>query len=207
MLSAASSNGRLVGGLAAVGFAMILTACSSSGTPSATSSFGQSGVVTTLPGVETCETRTGPNDAPPEVYRQQYATGLAKQLKDRLDAYDSAVDSGDSQRIGESAALLAGEVRADAKLVTDFPRLYGCYDRGVLADVRRAAEAFGSQLDGMSCAGADICKKVHAEIPNLVGRAKPQQRAFVVAINTYAAQFGGEQLPMPRTTAGFKMRL
>ena len=207
MLSAASSNGFLVGGMAAVGVAMILTACSSSGTPSATSSSGQSGVATTLPGADTCANHTGPNDASPEFYRQQYDTGLAKQLKDRLDTYGSAVDSGDSQRIGESAAVLAGEVRADAKLVSDFPRLYGCYDKGVLADVVKAAEAFGTQLDAMSCSGAEMCKKVHADTPNLVGRAKPQLRSFVSAINTYAAQFGGEQLPMPRNTAGFKMRV
>lgn len=206
-MSGAGSDMRAVVGLAVLGLATALIACSPSETPSASSSVSHPGVVTTLPGVETCENRTLPNDESPELYRERYAKGLATTLKNKLNDYDSAVDASDSQRIGESGLALATEVRVDVKLVTEFPRLYGCYDRTVLNTLKGATEAFGTALDALSCSGADACRKIQAEIPTLVWRVKPQERSYVVAINAYAAQFGGEQLPMPRTTAGFKMRL
>jgi hypothetical protein len=204
--SGVSSHRRAVGGLAVLGIAMTLTACSSSGAPAGTSSTTHSGVVTTVPGGETCESRTGVNDASPDFYRQQYATGLAAQLKNKLGAYDSAVESGDSQRISDSAYALGDEIRVDARLV-DVPRLFGCYDQRVLAGLESATEALETALDALSCSGVNACNRNPAEVPALAGRAKPQERSYVAAINAYAAQFGGEQLPLPRITAGFNMRV
>ena len=185
---------------------MTLTACSSPATREGTSSTTHSGVVTTVPGVPTCESRTGPNDASPDFYRQQYATGLAGQLKNKLDAYNSAVESGDSQPIGDAAYALGNEIRVDARLV-NVPQLFGCYDQRVLAGLKSAAEALETALDALSCPVINACKSNQAEVPALVGRATPQERSYVAAINAYAAQFGGEQLPLPRIVAGFKMRL
>jgi hypothetical protein len=203
-LSGVSSNRCAVGRLVMLGVAMTLTACGSPG--AGVSSTTHSGLVTTVPGGETCEGRTGQNDASPDFYRQQYATGLAKQLKERLNAYDSAVESGASQQIGDAAYALGNEIRVDAKLV-NVPRLFGCYDLKVLTGLVNAADVFATTLDVLSCTGVNECKRNAAEVPGLVGRAKPQERSYVVAINAYAAQFGGEQFPLPRTTAGFKMRV
>ena len=44
-------------------------------------------------------------------------------------------------------------------------------------------------------------------MPGLVAHAKPQERTYIEAINAYAAQFGGEQIPLPKSVAAFKMRV
>jgi hypothetical protein len=200
-----ASNRRAVGSAVVLGVAMALTACRSSGTPAGSPSTTRSGVVTTIPGGETCKGRTGQNDAPPEFYQQQYATGLAKQLKDKLSAYDSAVESDDSQHIGDAAYALGTEIRDDARLV-NIPRLFGCYDQKVLTRLQNATNTFATTLDGLSCTGPNVCQSNKTEVPRLAAQAKPQERTYVEAINAYAAQFGGEQLPLPRGMAGFKMR-
>jgi hypothetical protein len=189
---------RAVGGLAILGVAVALTACGSSGTPASSSSSSRAGVVTTAAGGDSCQGRTAPNEASPDFYRQQYSTQLVKQLKERLGAYDSAVDSADPQHIGDAASALSIEVRADARLVS-IPRLFGCYDQKVLSGLLDATEAFGSTLDVLPCAGTNTCNRKQTEVPGLVARARPQERTYVVAINAYAAQFGGEQLPLPQT--------
>jgi hypothetical protein len=201
-----ASNRRAAGGLAIVGITTALTACGSLGTPAGSSSTTRSGVVTTVPGGETCAGRTGQNDASPDFYRQQYATGLAKQLKDKLSAYDSAVESGNSQHIGDAAYALSTEIRDDARLVK-IPRLFGCYDQTVLTRLQNATDAFATTLDTLSCTGVNVCHSDKAEVPRLAARANPNERTYVEAINTYAAQFGGEQLPLPKAMAGFRMRI
>jgi hypothetical protein len=163
-------------------------------------------VVTTVPGGQTCAGRAGQNDAQPEFYQQQYAAGLAKQLKDKLSAYDSAVESGDSQHIGDAAYALGTEIRDDARLV-NIPRLFGCYDQGTLTRLQNATTTFATMLDGLSCTGINVCQSNKAEVPGLVAQAKPQGRTYVGAINAYAGQFGGEQIPLPKSVAGFKMRV
>ena len=201
-----ASNGRAVSGLAILGIATALTACGSLGTPAGSSSTTRSGVVTTVSGGETCAGRTGQNDASPDFYQQQYATGLAKQLKDKLNAFDSAVESGESQHIGDAAYALSIEIRDDARLVK-IPRLFGCYDQRVLTRLQNATDAFATTLDTLSCTGANVCHSDKTEVPHLAAQANPHERTYVEAINAYAAQFGGEQLPLPRAMAGFKMRI
>jgi hypothetical protein len=138
-------------------------------------------VVTTVPGGQTCAGRAGQNDAPPEFYQQQYATGLAKQLKDKLSAYESAVESGDSQHIGDAAYALGAEIRDDARLV-NIPRLFGCYDQGALTRLQNATTTLATTLDGLSCTGINACQSNKAEVPGLVAQAKPQERTYVEAI-------------------------
>ena len=191
---------RMGGGLALAGIAMTLTACGSSGTPTGSSSSG-AGVVTTMSGGDTCAGRANQHEASPDFYQQQYATGLAKQLNDRLKAYDSALDSIDPHSIGDAASTLDSEIRADARLV-NVPRLYGCYDPKTLTALQNATNEFADTLDALSCAGNNLCNRKPTEVPGLVTQAKPQERTYVHAINAYAAQFGGEQLPLPQTPRG-----
>jgi hypothetical protein len=188
-----ASNWRAFGGLAILGFAMALTACGSSGTPGGASSSGP-GAVTTLPGNETCEGRSPQNAAPPDVYRQTYADNLATPLKERLRTYDSATESGDSQRIGQAAGSLGTDIRADARLV-NIPRLYGCYDQKVLTRLQNATEEFATTLDSLSCASDNMCNRKQTEVPALVAQAVPQERTAIEAFNAYADQFGGMHIP------------
>jgi hypothetical protein len=191
---------RMGGGLALAGIAMALTACGPSGTPTGSSSSG-AGVVTTMSGGDTCAARANQHDASPDFYQQQYATGLANQLNDKLKTYDSALDSLDPHNIGDAAGALDSEVRADARLV-NVPRLYGCYDPKILTGLQNATNSFAEALDALSCAGNNLCNRKPTEVAGLVATAKPQERTYVQAINAYAAQFGGEQLPLPKTPLG-----
>jgi len=197
-----ASNRRALGALALLGIAMALTACGSPGTPGGSSS-SWPGVVTTLPGNETCAGQAPQNAAPPDVYRRQYADDLANPLKDRLRAYDSATESGDSQRIGQAAGSLGTDIRADARLV-DIPRLYGCYDQKVLTRLQSATESFATTLDALSCASDDMCNRKQTEVPVLVAQAASQERTVIEAFNAYAAQFGGMQIP--RSSAAPRVR-
>jgi hypothetical protein len=178
---------------------MALAACGSSHTPALSSS--SVGVVTTMAGGDTCQGRSAPNDATPDFYRQQYADGLANPLEDRLKTYGLAAFSGDPHRIGDAAAALDTDIRADARLV-NVPRLYGCYDRTVLARLQNATETFATTLDALSCAAANMCNRKQTEVPSLAAQAAPEERTYVEALDAYADQFGGEQLPVPRASAG-----
>lgn len=178
---------------------MALIACGSSRPPASSSSGG--GLVTTIAGGDTCQGRAGQNDRPPDAYRQQYATGLADPLEETLNTYGSAAASGDPHRIGDAAAALDTDIRADARLV-NVPRLYGCYDQTLLTRLQNATEAFATTLDALSCAAANLCNRKQTEVPKLVVQAGPQERTYVEALDAYAAQFEGEQLPVPRASAG-----
>jgi hypothetical protein len=190
---------RLLAALAIAGIAMALTACGASNTTGGASS--RPAVVTTVPGNETCEGRAPQNDASPDFYRQQYADGLANPLKERLKTYESAAESGDAERIGQAAGYLDSDIRADAHL-PDNPRLFGCYDRQVLARLHNTTETFATTLDALSCAGDNKCNRKQAEVPGLVAQAGPQERAAIEAFNAYAAQFAAKKLPLPSVSAG-----
>ncbi|WAC93009.1 hypothetical protein [Mycobacterium sp. Aquia_213] len=191
-------NWRTLGGLAMLGIALVLTGCGSSDTRTGSSS-SPGGVVTTLPGTETCSGRPPQNAASPDFYRQQYADGLATPLKERLKTYDSAVESGDVHGVGQAAGTLGTEIRAYGRMV-DVPRLYGCYDQQVLAHLQNAAKAFANTLDALSCATANMCNRKQTEVTGIVAQAAQQERGAVEAFNAYAAQFGGMEIPA-RTSA------
>jgi hypothetical protein len=162
--------------------------------------------VTTAAGADTCQGRTVPNDAAPDFYRQQYEDGLANPLEERLKTYGSAAASGDPRRIGDAAAALDTDIRADARLV-NVPRLYGCYDKAILTRLQNATEEFATTLDGLSCAAANMCNRKQTEVPSLVSQALPQERTYIEALDAYAAQFGGEQLPVPPSAGSRAWRL
>jgi hypothetical protein len=145
---------------------------------------------------QSCTDNPGQNGATPDFYRQQYADGLAKDLSQKLTNYDSAVGSGQPRQIGTAAGDLFSAIKLnDAKVKN--PRVFGCYDPNVLMGLQTATDAFAATLDDMACAGASTCDKTPADIPDLAGQAKPQEQAFIDAMNAYAAQFGGQQIPQP----------
>jgi hypothetical protein len=60
-----------------------------------------------------CDGNQGPNGPMPEFYQEQFSSGVAQSLKKNLAAYDSAVDSGDSQQIGDNAGNLYSEIKSE----------------------------------------------------------------------------------------------
>jgi hypothetical protein len=65
----------------------------------------------------------------------------------------------------------------------------------VLKGLQNATDAFATTLYDLACAGGSKCGKTAAEVSGLVSQAKPQEKTYVEAINAYASQFGGEQVP------------
>jgi LmbE family N-acetylglucosaminyl deacetylase len=134
-----------------------------------------------------CDGSAGPNPATPESYQQHYNPSVAQPLTKEFAAYRSAVASGDLQQIGDAAATLHNDVVGDPnKFGTQ--DLFGCYSPAVLAGVQQAADALASTLDQISSAAA-------GDLPDLVSQAKPQVKAYIDALNAYASQFGGQQVP------------
>jgi hypothetical protein len=134
-----------------------------------------------------CDGSAGPNPAAPEFYRQQYNRAVAQPLTKEFAAYRSAVASGDLQQIGDAAGTLYSDVHGDPnKFQTQ--NSFGCYSPAVLAGVQQAADALAPTLDQISSAAA-------GDLPDLLSQAKPQVKAYIDALNAYASQFGGQQVP------------
>jgi hypothetical protein len=176
---------------AILAIAIVVAACSSQQTTTASST--PSAAASTTAADDTCD-GVGKNEAWPEVYRDKYAAGVVKALKQTLSVYDSAVESGAPEQIGTAAGALYSDVRTNLGMFK-LRRLYGCYDPSVLTGLQNATDAFAPTLDNLACAGENMCGRTPAEVPGLVAQANRQQRIYIEAINVYAAQFGGEQIP------------
>jgi hypothetical protein len=134
-----------------------------------------------------CDGSAGPNPAAPESYRQQYNRAVALPLTKEFAAYRSAVASGDLQQIGDAAGTLYSDVHGDPNKF-ETQNSFGCYSPAVLAGVQQAADALAPTLDQISSAAA-------GDLPDLLSQAKPQVKAYIDALNAYASQFGGQQVP------------
>lgn len=108
--------------------------------------------------------------------------------------YHSAVASGDVQQIGEAAGTLYSEIATDVGMFGT-QTLFGCYDPAVLASLQQASSTLASTFDSINGAAAGLDGKTPGDVPVLVSRAKPQERAYIDALNAYASQFGGQQVP------------
>lgn len=183
------------GGLMIFVGALVVAACGADQTTATSSSSAASSSPTSATAERTCsDGGQDPHQASPDFYQGQYADGLAKQLKQKLSVYDSAVESGDPQQIGTAAGDLYSEVKSDVTM-TESSNLFGCYDQAVQTGLQSATDAFATTLDDMACAAANTCSRTQADMPGLLAQAKPQEKTYVEAINAYASRFGGEQIP------------
>jgi hypothetical protein len=73
--------------------------------------------------------------------------------------------------------------------------LFGCYSPAVLASLQQATNTLASSYDSINGAAANLGGKTPADVPGLVSQAKPQEKAYIDALNAYASQFGGQQVP------------
>lgn len=134
-----------------------------------------------------CDGSAGPNPAAPAFYQQQYSKSVAQPLTKELAAYRSAVASGDLQQIGDAAGTLHSDVLGDPdKFETQ--NSFGCHSPAVLARVQKAADDLAPTLDQISSAAA-------GDLPDLLDQAKLQVKAYIDALNAYASQFRGQQVP------------
>jgi hypothetical protein len=155
-------------------------------------------IVCVLPAAHADSTCSGggkpEREASPEFYQDQYSAGLVKSLKKDLSVYDSAVAANDMKGAGAAGGTLYSEILADLKMVDD-PVLFGCYGATVQTGLQNATNAWSPILDTMSCAGPSSCGHNVSEMPVLVAQSKPLEKVYINAINAYASQFGGEQIP------------
>lgn len=141
-----------------------------------------------------CTGRDDPNPSAPEAYQGLYDSYFAKPLTQGLKAFDTAVANGDTQRIGQAAGQLSNQI-STAPMMFGTQSPFGCYDPAMLAGLQQAASTFAATLDGIGGAAAGLGGKKPTDIPALVSKAKPQEAAYINALNAYSAQFGGQQLP------------
>jgi hypothetical protein len=138
-----------------------------------------------------CDAKAGKNPAEPEFYQEQYNPSVAQPLTKYFAEYRSAVASGDVEQIGEAAGALYSEVAVKPRMF-ETQTLFGCYDPSVLASVQQATDALAPIYDDINSAAPN-----QAEVTGLVSKAKPLERTYIDALNVYASQFGGQQVPRP----------
>lgn len=134
-----------------------------------------------------CDENSGPNPAAPELYRAQYDSSVADVLTKDFATYRSAVASNDPSQINDAAGPLYSEISVDVNMFAT-QKLFGCYSPAVLASLQRATDALAPTYNNINSA-------VPGEVPGLVSRAKPQEKAFIDALNAYSSQFGGQRVP------------
>jgi hypothetical protein len=141
-----------------------------------------------------CDGNAGPNSAAPEFYQEQYNPSVAKPLTKDLATYHTAVASGDPKQIGDAAGTLYSEISSNVNMFVT-QKLFGCYSPAVLAGLQQATNTLASSYDSINGAAANLGGKTPADVPGLVSQAKPQEKAYIDALNAYASQFGGQQVP------------
>lgn len=144
-----------------------------------------------------CDGPTGPNPAAPEFYQEQYNASVAKPLTRDLAAYRDAVPSSDPKQIGPAARTLYREISSNPmKFGTQTS--FGCYSPAVLASLQQATDTLAPTFNTIASAAAKIDGKTPSDIASFVSRARPQAKAYIEALNAYASQFGGQQVPVPQ---------
>lgn len=143
-----------------------------------------------------CTGQDEPNPVTPEAYQGLYDSYFAKQLAQGLKAFDTASASGDKRRIGQAASQLNNQI-STAPMMFGTQTPFGCYDPAVLSVLQQAGNKFAATLDAIGSAAAGLHGKKPTDVPRLVAQAKQQEAAYITALNAYAAQFGGQQLPTP----------
>jgi hypothetical protein len=141
-----------------------------------------------------CDDHAGPNPAAPEFYQEQYGPAVAKPLTKDLATYHSAVTSGDPKEIGDAAGTLYSEISVNVNMFNT-QKLFGCYSPLVLASLHQATDPLAATYDSINGAGASLGGKTPDDLPGLVFQARPQEKAYIDALNAYASQFGGQQVP------------
>ncbi len=141
-----------------------------------------------------CTGQDEPNPSTPEFYQSLYNSKVAKPLTQGLKTFNAAVASGDAKPIGQAAGQLSNQI-STAPMVFGTQSPFGCYDPGVLSGLQQATNTFASTLDGIVSAAVGLNGKKPTDVSALVVQAKPQETAYINALNTYAAQFGAQQVP------------
>jgi hypothetical protein len=142
---------------------------------------------------DSCGSQRGLNKAAPEFYQQQYDPSVARPLTKDLATYHSAVASGDPKQIGEAAGTLYSEISSYPAMFGS--AVFGCYSPAVLTSLQQATDPLAATYDSINGAAANLGGKTPSDVSGLVAQARPQERAYINALNTYASQFGGQQVP------------
>jgi hypothetical protein len=143
-----------------------------------------------------CTGSDGPNPLGQPVYQLRYDSTVAKPLIQNMKFFNAAISTAEPARIGAAAGLLSSQV-ATAPMMFGTQSPFGCYSAAVLTTLQQATSAFASSLDGISGAAASLDGRTPSDVATLVVAANSQESAYIDAVNAYAAQFGGQQVPKP----------
>lgn len=136
----------------------------------------------------------GPNPAGPEFYKEQNNASVAEPLTKDLATFRDAVPSSDPRQIGPAAATLRSDISSyNTRFGTQ--TLFGCYNPAVLASLQQATDTLASTFNTIVSAAANSDDKTPSDITGFVSRAMPQEMGYIQALNAYASQFGGQQVP------------
>jgi hypothetical protein len=142
-----------------------------------------------------CDDHEGPNPAAPEFYQERYNASVAEPLTKDLATFRDAVPSRDPRQIGPAAETL----RSDISLYNTMfgtQTLFGCYSPAVLASLQQATDTLAPTFNTIVSAAASSDDKTPSDISGFVSRALPQEMGYIQALNAYAFQFGGQQVPL-----------
>ena len=141
-----------------------------------------------------CDDRAGPNPAAPEFYKGRYDARVAEPLTRDLATLRDAVPGRDPRAIGPAAAKLHTDISSYQPMLGT-QTSFGCYSPAVLASLQQATDALAPTLNTIVRAAAKSDDKTPSDITGFVSRAMPQEMSYIQALNAYAAQFGGQQVP------------
>jgi hypothetical protein len=141
-----------------------------------------------------CDDHAGPNPAAPEFYKDQYNAFVAEPLTKDLATFRDAVPSRDPRQIGPAAGTLRSDI-SPYNTMFGTQTLFGCYSPAVLASLQQASDTLAPTFNAIVSAAANRDGKSPSDITGFVSRAMPQEMGYIQALNAYASQFGGQQVP------------
>jgi len=138
----------------------------------------------------TCDDHAAPNPAAPNFYREQYNTLVAEPLTKDLATFRDAAPSNDPNQIEPAAGTLSDEISRES-VRFGAQTSFGCYSHAVLERLQTPTDA----LTRILRATADPGGKPPSDMFNCVTQARRLLWAYIDALNAYASQFGGQQVP------------
>jgi len=143
-----------------------------------------------------CTGSDGPNPLGQPVYQLRYDSTVAKPLIQNIKIFNAAISTAEPARIGAAAGLLSSQV-VTAPMMYGTQSPFGCYSAATLTTLQQATTAFASSLDGIRGAAASLDGRTPDDVATLLVAANSQESGYIDAVNAYAAQFGGQQVPKP----------
>ena len=137
-----------------------------------------------------CDDHAAPNPAAPDSYQVQYNTSVAEPLTKDLATFRDAVPSNDPNQIEPAARTLSDEISSNS-MMFGTQTSFGCYNHAALERLQTPTDALTRTLRAAANRGG----KPPSDMFNCVTQARRLLWPYIDALNAYASQFGGQQVP------------